>query len=396
MPVLFDPVPPVTGVGPPIAVLHLIEESTPNPWLVDIVERTDRDRWRPIVASVQPSGQLQRDVLDAGGAIAALGARSRRGYPLAAARLRWFAHQHGVRLVHAHNFGPALLTMAAGVALRPYAWLYTYFQQPDFFRLAPTKPWKRAILITLDREIARRAGAIVAPSRHVRDVLVRDGIRPEKIHEIVLGFDIDSLQERAARALEAVLREFGVGEGLCAVSVGRLSWEKDHATLLRAWRGIADDHPGARLILVGQGPLRGQLIALAAELGIADAVTFAGPRRDVPAIMAAADVVVHTAVTESFGQVLAEALALGRPLVTTNVGVARHFRDRVHCLTVPQGDAEAIREAVRGLVAKPALAREIGERGRAFIRSEFTIERNVRAFERLYASLLCGGDGASA
>lgn len=298
--------------------------------------------------------------------------------------------------MHAHNFGPAILTMAAGFALRPYSWLFTYFQQPDFFRLAPTQPWKQAILLALDHELAPRADAIVAPSRHVRDVLVRDGASPEKIHEIVVGFDIDSLQERAIQRLDAVRREFGLGEGLSAVSVGRLAWEKDHVTLLKAWRGIAEDHAGARLVVVGQGPLQAQLIALAAELGIGDAVTFAGARRDVPAIMAAGDVVIHTAVTESFGQVLAEALALGRPLVTTSVGVERHFRDRVHCLTVPHGDAEAIRGAVRRLVAQPALARELGERGRALVRREFTIERNVRGFERLYGSLLFRGDGAAA
>lgn len=381
------------ALGPtpiPIPILHLIEESSRNPWLLELVRRADREKWRVIVASVQPEGELQRDVRAAGGTAFALGASSRREYPLAVIRLARASGRLGLRLVHAHNFAPAFLTMAARTVGARYHWLYTYFQQPDFFLMAPTRPWKRWLLLRLDGVIARSSEAIVAPSLPVRLALERDGIPPGRIRDVPVGFDIDGLQRRAEGQVAAVRREFDLHDRPNVVSVGRLSWEKDHPTLLAAWQRVVAGHPGARLILAGRGPDRAPLERLADQLRVSANVTFAGARSDVPALMAAADIVVHVALTESFGQVIAEALALGRPVIATDTGVVRHLTHEVHCLKVPYRDAEAVHAAIERIAGDPHLAQSLGENGRTIVRAQFGIDRNVRSLDSVYSEILTG------
>jgi glycosyltransferase involved in cell wall biosynthesis len=111
--------------------------------------------------------------------------------------------------------------------------------------------------------------------------------------------------------------------------VARLDAIKDHVTLLRAWAGVLSRYPLWRLELAGDGPTRPALQDLADKLGIARTVSFLGWVRDVPALLKSWSMVVHsTTPEEGLGNSMLEAMAIGRPLVATDVGPIPEVTDR--------------------------------------------------------------------
>src|SRR5690606_28303944 len=115
-------------------------------------------------------------------------------------------------------------------------------------------------------------------------------------------------------------RYCGPKSELTAISVARLSPEKDFPTLLRAVRLVLEKHPEFRLKLVGDGAERPRLERLAGELGIAHAVEFLGERKDIPLLLATAGLFVSSSKSEGISLTLLEAMAIGLPIVTTRVG----------------------------------------------------------------------------
>ena len=128
------------------------------------------------------------------------------------------------------------------------------------------------------------------------------------------------------------------------LAVGRLVPQKDVPNLLDAFAKHHAAHPRSRLAIVGDGALRDEMVAHAASLGVGEAVAFLGIRRDVPQLMAAADVFVMSSAWEGLPNVVMEAMAAGLPVVSTNVGgVAELVEDPGTGALVPASDAGASR-----------------------------------------------------
>jgi glycosyltransferase involved in cell wall biosynthesis len=137
-----------------------------------------------------------------------------------------------------------------------------------------------------------------------------------------------------------------------AVIVGRLHPVKDHETALRAWAAVRSERPGATLSVIGGGPERERLEALAAELGIAPGVTFYGDSDPAPHVHGA-KLLLLTSRAEGFSRALVEGLHAGLPVVATRVGGVDELpRDAVR--SVPVGDAEAVARETLALLADPA------------------------------------------
>lgn len=366
-------------------MLFLIQTGVRNPWLDGIRQRLT-PRWRPVVASVAHSGQLQADMRGQRVASHSLGAERRSAQLVAVFKLWRLLRREQVDLVHALSFDADLITLAA-CSLARVPWVYSYTHQPHFFRSLPTNAVKKAMLIWLDRQIAGRADAIVSQSSPVRRALEADGVPPGRIRDIPIGFDIEALRQRAVDR-ERLRDELGLGARPSAVCVARLSWEKNHERLLYGWAEVVADHPRARLVLVGEGPLGGRLRRVVADLDLVENVTFAGHRTDVPSVMLAVDMVVHFATHESFGQVIAEALALGCAVITSPAGIGADLIDGEECLVVDPADPTTLRSAVSRLVDEPGLADRIRTGGAKRAEAQFTIDANVRAFEAMYEEVL--------
>lgn len=166
-----------------------------------------------------------------------------------------------------------------------------------------------------------------------------------------------------ARFCRAAAKDLGDG-GVKIVFVGRLEKRKGVDILLRAFRGMEEAGLPARLFLVGDGPLAAELKAYVAHHGLAH-VTFVGAPDDPAPWLAAADIVCAPSPHgESFGIVIAEAMASGKPVVAAaNEGYKTLLTGEAAQFLVPPGDAEALRNALSRLVADGALRRHLGEWG---------------------------------
>lgn len=134
------------------------------------------------------------------------------------------------------------------------------------------------------------------------------------------------------------------------VTVGRLSPEKNHARLLRAFAAIHNEDPATRLVIVGSGPLAAYLRDVAAHYGLNRSVTFAGQQPNAAVLMAAADCMVMSSDYEGQPMVILEALILGLPVLTTAFGSAKSALPEGMGLIVEQDDdalAEGMRKAIR-------------------------------------------------
>jgi glycosyltransferase involved in cell wall biosynthesis len=198
----------------------------------------------------------------------------------------------------------------------------------------------------------------------------RDGRRPG--HVVPLGIDLERFG--AARAAPA-------GEVSLVGTVGRLAPQKDQETLLEAAALV----PEARFVLVGDGELRPELERRAAELGIADRVTFTGAREDVPELLASFDVFAHPSLFEGFCLAVLEAQAAGVPVVATPVGgIPETVVDGETGLLVPTRDPTALAAAIRRLLEDREFAQRLADAARRSAR-RYSTERMVEETLKVYS-----------
>jgi glycosyltransferase involved in cell wall biosynthesis len=189
----------------------------------------------------------------------------------------------------------------------------------------------------------RAAGGLLAVSAALKADMAALGMPEEKIRVHHTGIDLDLFRPADRAAAKAAL---GV-EGPLLVTAGALLERKGQALSIAALRQL----PGATLILVGDGPDRRRLEGLARGAN----VRFLGnrPHAELPALLAAADVMVLPTVSEGLANVWVEALACGTPVVTADVGGAREVIDRPQAGRLVPREAGAIAQAVRELLADP-------------------------------------------
>jgi glycosyltransferase involved in cell wall biosynthesis len=170
-------------------------------------------------------------------------------------------------------------------------------------------------------------------------------------------------------------------------SVGRLAEQKGYDLLVRALPAL----PAASLVLVGDGPARGDLERLAAELGVSGRLHVTGWTDDPRGYLAAFDVFALPSRWEGLPLGILEAMHAGLPVVACDVGsVAEAVRDGETGFLLAPDDLDALRERLRGLLADPRLARRLGERGRALATERFTDTAMARRYETLYRELAAG------
>jgi glycosyltransferase involved in cell wall biosynthesis len=208
---------------------------------------------------------------------------------------------------------------------------------------------------TLVRALYDRADAIVAVSQGVADDAARiAGLDPQRVTVIPNPIVTPEL---ALRAQEPVSHRFFDDSTPVVLGVGRLVRQKDFATLLRAFHAVRERHD-ARLVILGPADPResrtaADLRALASELGVDDDVDFPGWVPNPAAYMARADVLALSSIYEGFGNVIAEALAVGTPVVATDCpsGPAEILDHGRYGRLVPVGDHEALGAAILGTLA---------------------------------------------
>jgi len=219
---------------------------------------------------------------------------------------------------------------------------------------------------------------------------VRVGAVPEsRIQYIPNGIDTEIFRPNP-EARNRLRESIGLRNSFVWIAVGRFYPQKDYTNLLQAFAHVVRNQYNAHLLIVGDGPLRPSMEGLAGKLGIDNRVHFLGICREVSDVMNAADAFVLSSRYEGFGLVIAEAMACQLPVVATDSGGPRELLDggRLGYLVSP-GDPNKLADAMLRMMSLPEEERmRMGEAGRSYIESKYSLDRVVEMWEELYRELL--------
>lgn len=283
-----------------------------------------------------------------------------------------FAREFAPDLVHSHDAGP-VLWMYSRVARRD--------QRPLVVTLHNVMTRKFHSVLPVLAKMLREADRVTAVSQAVADdVLTYEPSVASRMTVIVNGItppvpDVSSVAAGPPRLL----------------CIGRLDYQKGFDLAITALVQVRLLHPDVRLVVVGDGPEGGRLIALAKTLGVDDFVDFLGEvsHEQVAALLSACTAVVMPSRFEGLPLVALEAAWAGRPVVAADApGLADAVVPDETAVMVPAEDADALAKSVCDLLAEPGRAGELGRRARAVAEGRYSLRRCVDDYERLYHRVL--------
>lgn len=230
----------------------------------------------------------------------------------------------------------------------------------------------------------------IAVSGKVAEVLLEYGIPKERVALVYSSVDLGRL-DVAPAPREAL----GVQPGApLIVSAGALVDHKDHATLLKAMPAVLKEFPTAQVLIAGEGERRSALEEQIELLGLRGHVQLLGHRRDVPALVRAADLYVSSSWSEGLGTSVLEALGCGTPVVAAEAGgVGEMILDGETGYLVPNRAPNLLGQAMLRSLREREAALRMAARGRARVEAKFTVERMVEGTLEVYAKLLAKGAG---
>jgi glycosyltransferase involved in cell wall biosynthesis len=303
-----------------------------------------------------------------------------RGFSLGRLRsLREAIAATSADVVHAHGSRAAAFARAADRESR-HRVVYTVH---GIHVANAGSPARCVVLTSVERLLRRRTARFVT-------VCDSDAAKGDRLGVLVRRRTVtihNGIQLPPAPAAKGRFRtELQLGpETPLVLSVGRLHEQKDHATLLRAWRRVAHRHPGAMLAIVGSGPLDDKLRAIATAEGLSGAVRFVEPRAHLAEAYVDADLFTLSSRWEGLPYVLLEAMAYGVPIVSTAVdGIPEVVTDNESGLLVPAQDSKALAQALDDLLSNPDRRRALGESGRAQVAEGFSVGRMILGLAEVY------------
>lgn len=234
-----------------------------------------------------------------------------------------------------------------------------------------------------------RCDRVIAISDGIRDVLLGEGVAPDKVVTVRSAIDAESIPfECADRA--AIRRAFDLPEdALVIVMAAQFIERKGHDLLLDVLPRIFAAEPRARVLLFGQGPRQEAIAERVDREGLGDRVRLPGFRDDLLELLPCCDLLVHPARAEGLGIALLEAAAAALPVVSTRVGgipeAVVHGRTG---LLVESDDREALGDALLRLLEDGELRRRMGAEGRAWVRVERSVPAMVQGNRAVYETVL--------
>jgi glycosyltransferase involved in cell wall biosynthesis len=252
-------------------------------------------------------------------------------------------------------------------------------------------PWPRMLVYRLTDGLSRRTTVV---SEAVARRFVRLGAIPgHKCMVVLNGIDAAEFEPDPVRRMEtrAAMKANGCFIWLAA---GRFAPGKDYPNLLAAFAKVRASRPDARLWIVGEagGGAISSLQALAARVNAADAIRWLGLRRDMPALLDAADAFVQASMWEGMPLTVGEAMAMEKPVAATDAGGVRELVGDAG-LVVPRRNPAALAEVMLDLMGwEPASREALGRAARERVLSQFSMEARAGEWEALYQGLAAGKD----
>jgi len=390
---------------PVLYIMDTLGLSGRTKGIIDLALHLDPSRYRPIFCSLgEESSELAERLREREVPIEML--------PLSAGlradgvwKLAGLIRRHKIQVVHPVNPRPLLYAGLAArlTGVRSAVGSLSAFacQVPDReYRFLPHELVTRGRRQALRNQVAcRLMRYVVAVSddlgeRFCRFTAEATGAMTElgyqalrrRMRTISYGIDLGPYRKVTPEEIAALRAQLGANPSTVLVgSVGRLVEQKDYPTQLSAFALAARVEPRLRMVLAGDGPLRGVIERQAAELGISDRIVLLGHWTRVPALLRALDVFVLASKFEPYGVALLEAKCAGSAIVATAVNeVPKLLENNVAGLVVPAETPEAMAQAFLRMAQDENLRRSLAQRAFAEAEQKHSIHAVAGAYQALY------------
>ena len=233
----------------------------------------------------------------------------------------------------------------------------------------------------------------IAISRTVYEHLKNDFKRDErKIRLIFNGVDVSKFSRvYSEEEKNAIRKKYGLKGGPVIGIISRLSEEKGHLILLNAFKDLLAEIPGAQLVIVGEGRLGGPLKSKTSELGIGKNVYFFGNTLNTMEFLAIMDVFTRPSIEEGFGLGVVEAMLMGIPVVSTDVGGFKSILNQgEYGVLVEPSNSANLKEAIKKVLTNRELSERISAAARKYAASNFSADRMAKQVEGVYKEVING------
>ncbi|MFO7899862.1 MAG: glycosyltransferase [Planctomycetota bacterium] len=367
-----------------IGLLYCIDsvesDAGPDKQLAEMIRRIDQDRFDVHLCCFRTGPRLDELRAYCTPLVLPLGSIWRPNGLRQVRRLRRYINDRGIDVVHTWLVKANILGILAARRSRARAVLSS--RRNLGYWMTPFYRW-------LYRRLNRWTTRLVANSERVKQFVIEtERVLPDRVDVLYNGVDMAKYAPDAGDA--SALRALGVPQDARVVGiVANLRPVKDHALFLRAAKIVSDQVPRAAFVLVGTGPLRGELGRLADDLGIADRVFFSDGAGEVPDYLAGMSVGCLSSETEGFSNAILEYMAAGLPVAATDVGGnGEAVRDGVNGYLVPHGDPARLARPIIDLLTDEAKREQMGRASLDRCREWFDLDTAVRRYEEYYESFV--------
>jgi sugar transferase (PEP-CTERM/EpsH1 system associated) len=377
-------------------VVHRLSIGGMENGLVNLINRMPRDRYRHAVLSLTDFTDFRRRIQPTD--VPVLSLNKRNGQDVAAyGRLRQVLRSLRPNIVHTRNLGTLEYLVPSalfGIHCRIHGEHGRDVYDPDGLT------FKYNLLRRSIRPFVHR---YIAVSGELADWLVNIvGVRPDRVQRICNGVDVTRFRPRTERRGDLGPQGFASSSQTIIGTVGRMEAIKDQLTLVRAFLHLITDDPDARarlrLAMIGDGALRQEAQKIVCAAGAESLVWFAGERNDIPELMRGLDLFILPSLREGISNTILEAMASGLPVIATNVGGNPELVVNGETgMLVSPSDPVAMAEAIHSYLKDPVKLKRHGQAGRKRAEEQFSIEKMVEGYLRVYDEVLAergGGRGA--
>lgn len=365
-----------TEMVEPLTVVHVtwsLVAGGSETYALTLASNLDARRYRSVICAMDRGGALETEAAQRGIPFVVMDRRPGIDLILMVRLWRFFSRVRA-RIVHTHHFNQLFYSLIGALLIG--ARIVHTEHDVELYKQKRYRLLLRLMSLMCDRVIA--VGDEVA--RVLRE---RVGIAAEKIRIIPAGVDLD----RFCQSREESRRELGIAPSDAVIAmVARLSPEKNHALLLKAFAGVSRSVKGARMLLVGDGPCRSAIDQQITQLGLTDKIEVLGYRNDIPSILAACDVAVLSSDREGLPIAVLEAMAAKRPVIATAVGdlatVVKHGKTGY---LIEPGDSLSLELRLIELLGDPDWSAQMGVNGWESINRDFSQRLMIERHQAVYA-----------
>ena len=301
-------------------------------------------------------------------------------------QIRDIIRQNQIDLVHSQGTRADFFARMAAKLAGAYCIICTVAMPVEGFEVGPVR---KSIYRFIDRFTEPWVDRFLVVSESLKENLIDGrGISEERVARIYNGIELD--QFRLDLENSGLKEQLEINpDAILIGAIGRLVWQKGFEYFIRAIPEVLQVDPNTTFLLVGDGPLRPHLESEARKLNLHDNLIFTGFRSDILELLSIIDILVIPSILEGFPMITLEAMAVGKPIVATNInGITEQILDSTEGILVPPKDPKALTTAILKLLHDKELSTRLGLAARTKVERCFSLDTMLSETEKVYLSLL--------